>query len=188
MVEGVAREIGVAVDAIPLEGDVIGTHIAFFKHPDIDPAPVSDFVSHPVQGPAIAEEEEDIDFAFDEDLFEERGPFFGATAEEDGVSWGKEPVAAVEIDFADLSAFPEEILGETFKERSDGALEEENPFIFKRSEAALDHNLFITPRPRGMSAPSARVKKVPRGFSRRSARSSASASSAVIKNPVLQLV
>ena len=149
---------------------------------------MGDFVGDPVERAAVAEEEEDVDFAFHEDLLEESGPFLGASAEEEGITRGKEPVAAVEIDFADLSALPEEVLGEAAEEGANGALEEKNPFIFERSKAALDHNLFIALRARGMLAPSNRVKKVPRGFSRRSTKSSARAASAVRKQPVLQLV
>ena len=67
----------IAVDAKLLEGNEVGPEVAFFESADLDAMLLRDRAGHPVNRPAIAEQQHDVDLPLFQETGEELRPVAG---------------------------------------------------------------------------------------------------------------
>ena len=148
-VEVVERRLGkagVGVDPVFFEGDVVGADIALLKDADGDVEFAGNGLSGEVDGPAVPEEENEVDVLFAEEGLQKGGPLTRGAPEQGAVPREKHPVPAVKVDFADLRTGPGQILGEPAKKGANGALEQRYFFALKFGESAGDHETYSAVR------------------------------------------
>src|SRR5438270_8815135 len=99
-----ARNPRIAVDAKLLEGNEVGPDVALFESADPDTMLLRDRAGHPVDRPAVAEQQHDVDPPLFQETGEELRPVAGMATPGKRVGRIKQAVAAVEVDLVHLGA------------------------------------------------------------------------------------
>jgi hypothetical protein len=89
--------------------------------------------------PAIAKQQDDIDFSLEQQLPEKPGPRFKLSAKRDRFRRRKQPVTPAEVDLAHLCARPLQIASQSFEKGSHRPLQQKNFFPFENGETFVDH-------------------------------------------------
>ena len=127
---------GAGVYAGFFQRDVVGPDVTFLKDTDFDAQPLGDGVGGEMDGAAVPEEEDEVDVLFEEEGLEESGPLLGGATEEGAILGEKQPVTAVEVDFADLGAGPGQVLGKPAEKGADWPLQQGDFSTLKLGESA----------------------------------------------------
>ena len=139
-----ARNPRIAVDAKLLEGNEVGPEVAFFESADLDAMLLRDRAGHPVNRPAIAEQQHDVDLPLFQETGEELRPVAGMATPGQRVGRIKQAVAAVEVDLVDLGAPRSQEFREPSEERPHGALQQQDLLGAQRVPAGVAHVTSIT--------------------------------------------
>src|SRR2546423_10382899 len=99
-----ARNPRIAVDAELLEGNEVGPDIALFESADPDTMLLRDRAAHPVNRPAVAEQQHDVDPPLFQETGEELRPIGGMATPGERVGRIKQTVAPVAADPWNLAA------------------------------------------------------------------------------------
>src|SRR5437764_957116 len=134
-----ARKPRIAVDPGLFEGDEVRPDVAFLESADLDAILLRDAASHPVDRPAIAKQQHQIDLPLHDQRLQEVGPVAPAAAPVQGAAGIKQPIAAVEIDLVDLRARRAQLLREAPEERPHRALQQQDPLAPQRIRAGFGH-------------------------------------------------
>src|SRR5438105_9368878 len=129
----------IAVDAKLLEGNEVGPDVALFESANPDTMLLRDSASHPVNRPAVAEQQHDVDPPLLQETGEELRPVAGMATPGQRVGWIKQAVAAVEVDLVNLGARRSQEFREASEEGPHGALQQQDPLGVQRVPAGVAH-------------------------------------------------